>query len=183
MPEVKNVGFGKPKTSGSVYAAPVGTELPTDATTPLNEAFKELGYASEDGLVNENTPDSDIIKAWGGDTVLVVQSSKEDTFKIKFIESLNVETLKTVYGDGNVEGTLETGITLKANANDVPEKSLVFETVIKDAVKRIVIPQAKLKELGEIAYTDEDALGYETTFQALPDSKGNTHYEYIQKAS
>ena len=40
MADVKNVTAAKPKVGGAVYSAPLGTELPKDATTPLNEAFK-----------------------------------------------------------------------------------------------------------------------------------------------
>ena len=103
------VTVSKPKTGGAIYRAPLGTQLPTDASSELNEAFKELGYASEDGLVNENSPESDNIKAWGGDIVYTYQSAKEDTFTFTLIEALNEEALKAVYGDANVTGTLATG--------------------------------------------------------------------------
>ena len=44
------VTTAKPKTSGAVYVAPIGTALPTDATSSLAEAYKGLGYISEDGF-------------------------------------------------------------------------------------------------------------------------------------
>lgn len=180
---VTNVSAGKPKAGGAIWIAPVGTALPTDATTALNEAFECLGYVSEDGLTNENSPESETIKAWGGDTVLTVQTSKEDTFAFTLIEVLNVAVLKFVYGDENVTGTLATGIIINANSKELDSHVLVIEMNMREnAVKRIVVPIAKVSEIGEISYTDEDATGYETTCEAMPDTAGNTHYEYIKRA-
>ena len=67
--DAQNVSTSKPKVGGAIARAPLGTALPTDATTALNTAFKQLGYISEDGITNGNSPETDVIKAWGGDTV------------------------------------------------------------------------------------------------------------------
>ena len=48
----------------NVAVSNLGTTLPTDAKTELDKAFKALGYCGEDGLVNENSPESENIKAW-----------------------------------------------------------------------------------------------------------------------
>lgn len=184
MSEVKNVSTAKPQIGGAIYSAPVGTDLPTDAIDELDAEFKSLGYVSEDGLTNENTPESDSIQAWGGDTVAIVQTSKEDSFTYTLIEATNVNVLKEVYGQGNVDGDLETGITIKANTQPLEERTIVIDMILKGGIlKRIVIPTAQVFEFGEIEYVDEEAIGYETTVHALADEDGNTHYEYIQKPS
>ena len=184
MSDVKNVTTAKPKVGGAVYSAPLETVLPTDATTALDVAFKPLGYISEDGMTNANSPESDNIKAWGGDTVAVVQTAKEDTFTYTLLEALNPDVLKEVYGSANVTGTLETGISIKANSTPMEEHILVVEMIMKGGIlKRIVIPIGKVSEVGEIVYKDDEASGYETTITALPDTAENTHYEYIKNAT
>lgn len=179
---VTNVSAGKPKVGGAINVADTSATLPTTVNAALT-GFTPLGYVSEDGLTNQNTIESEDIKAWGGDTVLVIQTEKTDTFGLTLIEVLNVDVLKIVFGDTNVTGTLADGITVNVNATELPEKAWVVDMVMRNgALKRIVIPRAKVSEIGEVSYTDNEAVGYELTLTALPDANGNTHYEYIKAA-
>lgn len=180
--DAKKVTVGKPKVGGSVYRAPIGTTLPTDATTALDAAFECLGYVSEDGLTNTTELETENIKEWGGATVLNVQTSKDDTWSMTLIEAMNIEVLKMVYGGTNVTGTLTDGITIKANNTPQAPASYVFEMIFNDnAVKRVVLPSAYVTEVGDITYVANEAVGYETTLTATADAQGNTHYEYIKK--
>lgn len=182
MANANYVTYGKPKVGGAISTAPIGTELPKNAKDVLNVAFKNLGYISDDGLTNSNKIETDAINAWGGDTVLTLQKGKEDTFSYKLIEAINVDVLKEIYGQDNVTGNLETGITVKANSKPLDARSIVIDMIFKGGiVKRIVIPCGEIAEVGEINYADEEAVGFEVTINAIPDEAGNTHYDYIYK--
>ena len=183
MPSVANVSAGKPKVSGAVFRAVLGSTLPTDATTSLDAAFKELGYVSEDGVSNNNSPSSDNVKAWGGATVLVLQNEKTDEWTLTLIESLNENVLKTIYGDSKVTVAGST-ITVQATADQLAEAAYVIEMSLKGgAMKRVVIPDGAISEVGEVVYKDDEPIGYEITINALPNSSGVTHYEYINLGS
>ncbi len=174
-----NVTAGKPKIGGAVFKAPVGTTLPTSTSESIS-AFTEMGYISDAGVINSNSPSTTAIKAWGGDTVLNVQTEKPDTYHMVFIETSREAVLETVYGADNVDGTLSTGITISANSADLDHQSLVIDMVLRDGgAKRIVIPDCQATTIGDITYADGSVVGYDVTFSCYPDEDGNTHYEYL----
>lgn len=177
-----NVSPGKPRPAGAIFRAPLGTALPTDANTALDEAFLELGFVSEDGVTNNNTPETEDVYAWGGTAVMKSVTEKPDEWTLTLIESLNPNVLKTVYGDANVTVTEDgKSITVKATAGEVESAVYVLDMILKGgALKRVVIPVGTLGEIGEVVYKDDEPIGYEITIAALDDGSGTTHYEYIQ---
>ena len=179
-----NVSTGKPKVSGAVFRAPLGSTLPTDATTALDNAFVAMGYVNEDGLTNDSSVESDNVKAWGGDIVYSMQTDRVDTFSFTCLESMNLEVLKAFYGDDNVTGTLANGVTVNANSEELGGHCWVFDMVLRGGgMKRIVVPNGMVSETGEVVYVDNEPIGYQLTITAMPDTSGNTHYEYIKRTA
>lgn len=183
---VTNVSAGSPNPDGAIYRAPAGSTLPTDATTALGAAFVPLGYVSEDGLVNSKTLETEGVKDWGGRDVLTLQTDKSDTFQFTLLEILNVEVLKTVFGDDNVTGTLATGITVRGNAEELGTAAYVIELALRNgAKKRIVIPNGSITEMGDVTYSRSAAAGYPITLKAEAGgfTDGDSFKEYIVRAS
>lgn len=180
MATATNVTAAKPAVGGAVYLAPIGTTLPTDATTELSSDYTCMGYISDSGLTNGSTLNTEQKKAWGGDVVIVINQGRDDEFTFTLIEGLNVDVLKFVFGEDNVEGDLESGITVNVNSNDLDEYVMVVDMIMRNnCLKRICVPDAAISSVGEVAYTDSDIAGYEVTVTAIADEAGNKHYEYL----
>lgn len=171
----------KPRAAGSIYRAAKGTTLPTSADSALDSSlFTCLGYISEDGITNSNTRESEALKAWGGDTVLTIQTDYTDTFNFKLIEVLNSDVLGTVYGENKVSGTsLATGISVEVSGQEPTAYVWVIDMIMNDdTLNRIVIPDGKISEMGDTVYSTSELVAFDVTVTAIPDSSGNTHYEY-----
>ncbi len=179
-----NVVSGKPLSTGGILIAPKGTALPTSGTTAPNAAFKTAGYIGEDGVTEGGERGTEKIKAWGGDTVKVTQTEHSLTYQFTFIETLNSDVLKAVYGDANVVTTPATASTgtihaVKVTSDALPNKEFIFE--IKDGLAkiRIVIPDGQITEVGEITYSDSEVIGYPVTIECFPDATGVKAYKYL----
>lgn len=174
-----NVTYVKPKIGGAIHVAPLGTIVPTDVSSELSDAYECVGYISEDGYTNDNSPETGEVKAWGGDTVLNTQNGRPDTFKWKMIE-VNESVLKVVYGEDNVVVGSNGNIAIHASTQELLGHVYVIDQMLKGGrARRTVIPNGNLIQLGTITNKDNEAIGYETTISAIPDANGYTHHEYI----
>lgn len=182
MSNKDNVTGSKPKIAGCIYTAPIGTAIPTDATTELAEDFKSLGYVSEDGITESESKDSSNILAFGGDVVLITEGEHSYTVQFALLEYLNIDVQKVRHGDANVSGTLEAGLTIKGNANATENRVYVIDLLLNNAVERIVIPCGKVTETGDCTRNNSDAITTDITITGLPDDKGNKYYDYLKKA-
>lgn len=179
-----NVGVGTGAADGIVYIAPVGTTLPTDATSEIEADFVNAGYISEDGLAQSKDKEMFELKDMNGRMIKTKTTSTTHSFNISFLET-NLVVMQTVYGDGAVEEIKDessqevTGLKWKHGDVEPGEKAVIVELVPDEKqIHRIVIPRAKISELGEITYQGQEAIKYDATMSCLADSDGNTMYEY-----
>ena len=173
--------------AGAIYRAVCGdgVTIPTTVSEDLDTDLKCLGYISEDGVKHTMANSDDGIKAWGGDTVLVPDVDRTDSFQFTLLEVMNEEVLKAVFVDSNVTVTPATSsapkqIAVASNSAVQPDCVWVIDMVMQGGnPKRMVIPKGAIKEIGEIVYKDDNAVGYQITVNGKADATGNTHYEYM----
>jgi hypothetical protein len=166
-----NVVAGVPLATGGILIGDLAAAAPTTAVSALT-GFTAAGYIGEDGVTETNERSTDRIRAWGGDTVKVVQTEHNVTYQFTFLETLNADVLKAVYGDDNVTTTAATASTgtlheVQINAATLPHKSYVFELKDGDAKIRIYVPDGQITEVGEVTYSDSEVIGYQVTVEAF----------------
>lgn len=184
-----NVTFSKPGTSanksGYIWVAPLGTAVPSDATTELAAAFVGLGYLSEDGLTEPASfePGDDIVAA-GGDTVAQADPTFSKTWTGTCIEALNEDLLKVAYGSTNVTvtpaGTTDGSITIKEQAGDIEHHVIVIDEMLKGGRKRRnVMADATFLITGDISHVHTALVNFEFTITAYPTADHPAQTQYI----
>lgn len=185
-----NVTFSKPgasaNKSGYIWVAPLGTPIPTDATTELSTAFVGLGYLSEDGLTEPASyePGDDIVAA-GGDTVAQADPTFSKTWTGTCIEALNEDLLKVAYGSANVTVTKpaegkDGTITVKEQAGDLEHHVIVIDEILKGGRRRRnVMADATFLITGDISHVHTALVNFEFTITAYPTEAQPAQTQYI----
>jgi hypothetical protein len=174
-----NISTAKTRATGMIFIAPIGTAVPTDASTALDKAFKSLGYISEDGLTNSVEVETLDVKEAGGSTAASIIISRDEKYSFTALET-NSDVLKVAYGEDNVKVGADGAISVTHNMADSDEYVYVAEVLLRgNKVLRKVIPRGKRTELGDVVYKSGEAISYEITIAALLDSANATAYTYI----
>lgn len=159
-----NVAFAKGGVVGTMYRAPKGTELPTDATTTLPDVWKSVGYIGEDGLTFGEDTDTTSINEMSGNAVKTMVSSYSETVQFVMIET-NEHSLKERFGDKNV--TWDKDKHTYSYAHRIPDGEgcpHVIEIMKTNGyVERTVIPDGAPSEFGDIQLHGSDGVGYDET--------------------
>lgn len=174
----------KPKVTGGLWVAPIGTALPTTEIVALNAAFKAVGYITEDGVTRSESRSSDPIKAWGGDTMVVTQTGVEATLTTTLAEYLTKVAQDLVYGSANVTETAATSSSGTKLAivgklgSPSPRNAWVVEMFSGTATGRIVFPIVQVTETDDVSYKDDELAAHGVTATLFPDATGAYFYEY-----
>lgn len=180
---ISNVVAGRPLSTGGVLLGTGSPVLPTDASTTPASGFTAAGFIGEDGVTMSIGRDTNKIKAWGNSIVKVTQTDHSVTFQWAFIETLNVNVEKAVFGAGNVTATPATTtagnrLATRITADQLPHMPSIFE--VKDGLARVrlVVPDLQITEQGDVVFNDGDVIMYQVTAEAFEDSNGVKVYKY-----
>jgi hypothetical protein len=170
--------------AGTFYRAPLGTTLPTDATTALDAAFDDHGWLGEEGITNALSRDTTKHKSFGGDTVKVTQDNYEETIQVSLLES-NPTVLETVFGVDNVTVEFTGGhrtVRVDHETAMLPRSSFVVRVIDGEKTRLIIIPEGQVTSVDDIVHVHSDLLSYTITVDTFkPGGGGAAVYELIDE--
>lgn len=156
--------------TGSIYRAPVGTTMPTDVTTALAAAWKELGYTETGPSVDPDTNKERFIP-WQS-IAPVAETVTEQTITATFILwQRNAETLKLAWGGGTVTGTTTRIYTPPATPTLL--NAFVIEVNDGPIIDRYLLPRASASLAGPIPIAKDGVTGYEIELTYLQPATGS----------
>lgn len=179
------VGTPDQLTTGAVLHAPVGTPLPDlDDVTPsevtVNEAFKDGGYVSSDGVTLTPDMSTSDINDWSGALVRRVLEAFNGEVSFTMIQS-DGETFKMALGEDYVtvqaaNSTHGNQVMAKFGAHLPDPEAWVFK--MKDGAARILIclPNAQVTAMDEVTFNATDPIGWALTLSCYPDASGVSIY-------
>lgn len=163
-----NITDARPQTSGALYFAAAGTTLPSDASTTLAAAFKQLGYVTVDGFRVTENRDTVQWDAWEADDVVRVSNSHSVEIKFNLMEPFSEQAAKLMFGPDNVTAADGVATAIQINGDTVPEGVLVAEMLLRSGDKmRAVIGRFQVTEVGEFTFKRGEAIAPEVTGAAM----------------
>jgi hypothetical protein len=156
-----------------------GTALPTDATTGLIAAYKDVGTITDDGITDSTSQDSTDFYSWQGNTlVATLLGQYNKTFKFAASET-NGQTLALLYPGSTLTQT-GTGVTVAEKPPVKDVRTWVFHGISDSGkLQRVVIPLGQVSERGDLVWSSKDLTVYEFTVKCFVDASGNVAYRYF----
>jgi hypothetical protein len=180
---VAEIQVASSAVTGAVFWAPSATALPTNTTTALNVAYKNLGYVGEDGISPNREVSVDEVKDMNGTTLRRVQTDFSTGFEATMLQVTNEDLNNIIYGDANVTVTAAGASVGRIIA--IMDKGLVgtmgvivVETIDGLAKERRVYPVAQVTSMEEGPLVGSAVRQYTITVSAYPDTSGNSLYLY-----
>jgi hypothetical protein len=181
--EAQEIAAPSPKVTGGVLVAPLGTTLPTDATSALDPAFVTLGRVSVDGVDRTEERPNTEVNDWGGDLIAILQDKYGITLKFKLLQLMNADVQAAAHGKDNVTVTPPTAstgtlISAKMNAQLLDYGSWVIDAYYLKMSMRLVVPYGRITLVGPLKWVHKELAAYDLTLRPFPDIYNNHAYEY-----
>jgi len=186
MTDVKQIYAAEPTVGGSIFVGPLGTPAPAEADDPsgataeLDGAMVDLGDVGDAGFTEKTDRRITRKRNFGGSVVKVLQTEFGKSYELVFLESLNADVLKAIYGSKNVDVTAADSthgvqVVVRKNRKRLPHQVWVIDTIDSSlgadedhpALWRSYIPDGQIVDTGDVKIVHSDTIEYKVTIEAF----------------
>ena len=162
------VKLGLGRSTGMFYHATAGTSLPTDPSTSLAAAWKEVGDVSDAGITLALNKTSTNLRNWANVIKRVIMTEHSETIQAPIMDTTE-EALKTVVGEKNVTKASNV-VTVSLSDADLPKEE-AFLFVMKDGDDLIMIgcSYGQVTAVENVAFQPGSAINWTPTITATGD--------------
>lgn len=156
----------------SIYLAPLGTTLPTDLDTPLDEAFVDVGWLHSDGITETQTGSVEKIRGHQGNGVVRTRMSDPGTTIAFTALETKAQTQGLRYDEKVVSTAAGVRSVTRGAGQNVSARVAVIEVydADNDEVKeRLVIPRFEITPNGDRKFTNSDIAGFPFSGEVIGD--------------
>lgn len=164
--------------NGGIFVAPVGSTLPVDVDSPLDGAFVDTGYATEDGVTFRYAPEITDHRGWQSAHPLRRDLTNVELDAVFGLLQWNEETIRLAFGGGEVTEPSD-GVfryDFPEAGDEIDERAAVVETIDGDRKDRFVIARCNPVEAVETQFQRASTAVLPITLRALQPDSGVVAY-------
>ena len=174
------IGAPDQVATGAILSAPLGTTVPTNARTELDDAFLGSGYVSSDGVALTPEYSTTDITDWSGAVVRRILESFNGTITWSHLQ-FDEDSLRNAFGAAHVTVTPATEthgkqIAVKIGAHLPDPKAWVFKMKDGKNLIRIVVPNGQVTSVDEMTFNVSTAIPLPVSLACYPDEAGESIY-------
>ncbi len=167
--------------TGLVWMAPSGSTAPTDASTSLAAAWKNMGGITEAGISIKQSTSTTKKKFYGSAAVQrTLVTDQETTIDVAFGE-VNARVMEVFWRKAlnSITPAVTTGAwATTAGAYTRQLYALVADIVDGNNRLRFYFPSVEVTNQGDIKVSNSETIEWGVTFSAYPDTNGNYVYPF-----
>lgn len=163
------LGGGNPV--GMFFRAPAGTTLPAYPGETLDPAWVHVGDVAEDGISWSTGRNFTPIKNWAMEIKRMLPSTDPQTIKVPIMDTTE-ESMKTIFGDGNVTVTPATathGVVIDVDTsslNTPSESAFLFLMKDGDTMSFLGTSSGFISALDDITCKATEAINWNATISS-----------------
>jgi hypothetical protein len=167
---------------GLVWMAPTGSTAPTDSTTALAAAWKNMGGIAETGVKIKQATSTTKKKFYGSPAVQrTLVTDQEYTVDVTFGET-NARVMEVFWRKAlnSITPTVTTGAFSTTAGTYVRQLyAAVVDMVDGTNHIRYYMPSVEVTNQGDVSIANSETLEWAVTLSAYPDTSGNAIYPFF----